>query len=119
MAAKHHVNLKVVEEFLRRKIYPKEIAKDKDKKANFRRTCKNFSIKNGELFYKKSRKVIFDEQQKIEIVHDIPEGIGENARSKAICHQLLENNFFQFKTLVQNRAKIFCCNIMAMCKKVD
>ena len=31
MAAKHHVNLKVVEEFLRRKIYPKEIAKDKGK----------------------------------------------------------------------------------------
>ena len=49
MAAKHHVNLKVVEEFLRRKIYPKEIAKDKGKKANFRRTCKNFSIKDGEL----------------------------------------------------------------------
>ena len=67
MAAKHHVNLKVVEEFLRRKIYPKEIAKDRGKKANFRRTCKNFSIKDGELFYKKSRKVIFDEQQKIEI----------------------------------------------------
>ena len=67
MAAKHHVNLKVVEEFLRRKIYPKEIAKDKGKKANFRRTCKNFTIKDGELFYKKSRKVIFDEHQKIEM----------------------------------------------------
>ena len=85
MAAKHHVNLKVVAEFLRRKIYPKEIAKDKGKKANFRRTCKNFSIKDGELFYKKSRKVIFDEQQKIEIVHDIHEGIGENSRSKAMA----------------------------------
>ena len=79
MVAKHYVNLKVVEEFLRRKIYPKEIAKDKGKKANFRRTCKNFSIKDRELFYKKSRKVIFDEQQKIEIVYDIHKGIGENA----------------------------------------
>ena len=85
MTAKHHVNLKVVEEFLRRKIYPKEIAKDKGKKENFRRTCKNFSIKDGELFYKKSRKVIFYEQQKIEIVHDIHEGIGENARSKTMA----------------------------------
>ena len=84
-AAKDHVNLKVVEEFLRRKIYPKEIAKDKGKKANFRRTCKNISIKDGELFYKKSRKFIFDEQQKIEIVHDIHEGIGENAMSKAMA----------------------------------
>ena len=69
MTAKHHVNLTVVEEFVRRKIYPKEIAKDKGKKANFRRTCKNFSIKDGELFYKESRKVISDEQQKIEIAH--------------------------------------------------
>ena len=69
--------MRVFEEFLRRKVYPKEIAKDKGKKANFRRTCKNVSIKDGELFYKKSRKVIFDEQQKIEFVHDIHEGIGE------------------------------------------
>ena len=102
MAAKQHVNLKVVEEFLRRKIYLKEIGKDKGKKANFRRTCKNFSIKDGELFYKKSRKVIFDEQQKIEIVHDIHEGIGENARSKAMAshrgrestYQKLSERFF-------------------------
>ena len=85
MAEKHHVNLKVVEEFLRRKIYPKEITKDKGKKSNFRRTCKNFLIKDGELFYKKSRKVIFDEQQKIEIVDDIHEGICENTRSKAMA----------------------------------
>ena len=67
MAAKHHVNLEMVEEFLRRKIYPKKIAKDKGKKANFRRTCKNFLIKDGELFYKKSGKVIFDEQQKLRL----------------------------------------------------
>ena len=62
MAAKHHVNLKVVEEFLRRKIYPKKIAKNKDKKANFRRTCKNFLlksfVKNQErLFLMNSRKL--------------------------------------------------------------
>ena len=55
MAAKHHVNLKVVEEFVRRKTYPKEIAKDKGKKANFRRSCKSFSIKDGELFHKNSK----------------------------------------------------------------
>ena len=49
MAAKHHVNLKVVEEFFIIKIYPKEMAKDKGKKANFRRTCKYFSIKDGTI----------------------------------------------------------------------
>ena len=94
MAAKHHVNLKMVEEFLRRKIYPKEIAKAKGKKANFRRTCENFSIKDGELFYKKSRKVIFDEQQKIEIVHDIHEGIGDSSLVKAIAEN--KSEFHQY-----------------------
>ena len=97
------MNLKVVEEILRIKIYPKEIAKDKSKKANFRRTCENFSIKDRELFYKKSRRIIFHEQQKIEIVHDIHEGIGENARSKAMasyrgrestCQKLSERLFW-------------------------
>ena len=95
MVAKHHVNLKVVEEFLRRKIYPKEIAKDKGKKANFRRTCKNFSIKDGELVYKTSRKVIFDEQQKIEIVHDIHEGkSSKTSVGKKIRH--LPNEFVTY-----------------------
>ena len=42
----------------------------------FRSGMENYFIKN-------QRKVIFDEQQKIEIVHHIHEGIGENARSKA------------------------------------
>ena len=98
MAAKHHVNLKVVKEFVRRKIYPKEIAKDKGKKVNFRRTCKNFSIKDGELFYKKSRQVIFDEQQKIEIVHDIHEGIGENARSKAMANRVFHKYLYRVNT---------------------
>ena len=100
MAAKHHVNLKAVEEFLRRKIYSKEIAKDKGKKANFRRTCKNFSIKDGELFYKKSRKVIFDEQQKIEIAHDIHEGIGENAKN--FPHLGYISSFFPTKFIRTN-----------------
>ena len=65
MAPKHHVNLKVVEEFLRRKIYPKEIAKDKDKKAileelvkTFRSRTENYFIKNQERsFLMNSRKL--------------------------------------------------------------
>ena len=65
MAAKHHVNLKVVEEFLRRKIYPKEIAKDKGKKQileelvkTFRSRTENYFIKNQERsFLMNSRKL--------------------------------------------------------------
>ena len=57
MAKKQHVDLRVVEEFLRKKIYPKEIAKDKGKKANFKRACRKFSNKDGELFYNESRRL--------------------------------------------------------------
>ena len=46
-----HVDLKAVEEFLRNKTYPKGILKDKGKKSNFRKACKNFSIANGDLMY--------------------------------------------------------------------
>ena len=79
------MDLKVVEEFLRRRIYPKNISKDKGKRANLRRTCRNFSLKNGELFYKDLRKVIFEAKQQSEIIHDIHEGIGESCRSKAMA----------------------------------
>ena len=47
-----HVDLKAFEEFLRNKTYPKGILKDKGKKSNFRKPCKNFSIVNGDLMYK-------------------------------------------------------------------
>ena len=57
MAARRLVDLKVVEDFLRRKVYPKNISKDRGKKSNFRRTSGNFSLKNGELFYKDSRMI--------------------------------------------------------------
>ena len=50
-----HVDLKAVEEFLRDKTYPKGILKDKRKKSNFRKACKNFSIVNGDLMYKEKR----------------------------------------------------------------
>ena len=53
------MNLKVVEEFLRRKIYPKEIAKDKGKKANFRRTCKTFRSRAENYFMKNQERSKF------------------------------------------------------------
>ena len=38
-----HVFLNTIEEFVRNKIYPENIAKDKGKKSNFRKACKVFS----------------------------------------------------------------------------
>ena len=111
------MDLKVVEEYLRRKVYPEEISKDRGKKANFRRTCKNFSPKNGELFYKDSRKVIFEAKQKGEIIHDIHEGIGENVRSKAMAshrgrettYKKLSERFFWFGMVNDVKSYIKSC----------
>ena len=44
-----HVDLKAADEFSRNKTYPKGILKDKGKKSNFRKACKNFNIVNGGL----------------------------------------------------------------------
>ena len=112
-----HVDLKVVEEFLRRRIYPKNISKDKGKRANFRRTCRNFSLKNGELFYKDSRKVIFEAKQQSEIIQDIHEGIGENSRSKAMAshrgrestYEKVSERFFWFGMVNDVKAYIKRC----------
>ena len=42
MANNKHVDLKKMESFVRSKCYPEDISKDKGKKANFRKSCKNF-----------------------------------------------------------------------------
>ena len=55
---KTHVDLKAVEEFVRNKTYPKGILKDKGKKSNFRKACKNFRIVNGDLMYKEKQRVV-------------------------------------------------------------
>ena len=80
-----HVDLKAVEELLRNKTYPKGILKDKGKKSNFRKTCKNFSIVNGDLMYKEKQRVVFEVERRTAIIHDVHEGIGDNSFIKALA----------------------------------
>ena len=49
---------------IRSKCYSKNISKDKWKKANFRKFCKNFKIVDGHPAYKGKRKVLFDNGRK-------------------------------------------------------
>ena len=44
MASIEDVNLTKIENFARSKYYPEDISKDKGKRANFRKFCKNFRI---------------------------------------------------------------------------
>ena len=62
IASNKHVDLRKIENFVRRKFYPEDISKDKGRKANFRKSCK---IVDGHLTYKGKRKVIFDNDRKL------------------------------------------------------
>ena len=79
------VDLKAVEEFLRNKTYPKGILKDKGKKSNFRKACKNFSIVDGDLMYKEKRRVVFEVERRTAIIHDVHEGIGDSSMAKTLA----------------------------------
>ena len=100
-----HVDLKAVEEFLRNKTYPKGILKDKGKKSNFRKACKNFSIVNGDLMYKEKRRVLFEVERTIAIIHDVLERIGDNSMAKVLR---------QFIVAVSLRTKKFLNNFSGM-----
>ena len=51
MAERGHVDLNLIENYIRNKTYPEKL-KDKGRKAKFRRACKNFTVSDGQLTYK-------------------------------------------------------------------
>ena len=76
-----HYDLKEIENYCRT-IFPKRLAR-KGEKANFRRTTKWFSTKNGQLYYKESRLAISDKDRQVDIIHIIHKGSGDsNATQK-------------------------------------
>ena len=64
MASNKHADLRKTENFVGSKWYPKDMSKDKGKKANFRKSCKNFKIVDGYLTYKGKRWVTFDNDER-------------------------------------------------------
>ena len=61
------------------------ISKDKGKKDNFRKPCKNFKIVDGHLTCKWKKKVIFDYDGKTIIMHDLHEGLGDDLRANTLA----------------------------------
>ena len=49
IASNEQVELRKIENFVISKCYPDHVLKDKGKKANFRKTSKNFKIVDGNL----------------------------------------------------------------------
>ena len=70
MEERGHVDLNSIENYVSDKTYPEKL-KDKGRKANFRKACKNLTIADGNLTYKGKRRVIFEESRKQSIIHDI------------------------------------------------
>ena len=121
-----HVDWNSIEDYIRNKTYPEKI-KDKGHKANFRKSCKYFSIVNGHLNYKEKRRVIFENNQKQNSIHDVPEGINDNLEAVALsghrgrestyqkvsarfyCHDMVHGvkNYIKTCQKCQQQGKIF------------
>ena len=96
-----HVDFNKIEQYLRFKTYPTSV-KSKGEKANFRRASKKFSLEeNGQLMKKGGKKVIISKERRIEIIHDVHEGLGESAKAKALSSHRDKNRqlrkFHKFK----------------------
>ena len=107
----NHYDLKEIENYCRT-TFPKRLA-GKAQKANFRRTAKRFSVKNGQLHYKESRIVIADIDHQVDIIHDIYKGSGDTSHSKAMSAHLGRTQTYEmlqttYKNVIIVKDKVVC-----------
>ena len=81
------IDLEEIGNYCRAKTFSQRLS-EKRGKASFRRTAKQFSIKNGQLCYKESRRVIAAKNRQVDIVHDIHKGSGDTSHSRAMSAHL-------------------------------
>ena len=119
-----HRDLKTVEEFLTNKTYPKGILKDKGKKSNITKACKNvFSIVNGDLMYKEKRRVVFEVERRSTIIQNVHKDIGDNSMVKALAayhgrestYQKISERFFWQGTIEDIKEYIKICKSCQQC----
>ena len=106
-----HVDLNSIENYIRNKTYPEKI-KGKGQKANFRKSCKYFSIVDGHLTYKEKRRVIFEKNRKQDIIHDVHDGINDNPEAVALSGHL---GLSESKKLCCNLRKTFYHKLIVKC----
>ena len=83
-----------MENYLRHQKFPYGISAKGDN-VNFRRACKNFSVANGQLMYKGNRLVVTDKQRRIDIIHDVHQGLGNNVKAVALSSHLGKTSNYQ------------------------
>ena len=67
--------------------YPDGISAKGDKE-NFRSDCKKFHVANGQLMYKGNGLVVTDKQRRIDIIHDVHQGLGNNVQAVSMSSHL-------------------------------
>ena len=80
---RNHFELEDTETLVRLNEYPKTI-EEWVARSSFKRACKNFSIENQQLLYKRHGVVVMAKQKQLEIIKDIHEGVGQSSHSKAL-----------------------------------
>ena len=119
-----HRDLKTVEEFLTNKTYPKGILKDKGKKSNITKACKNvFSIVNGDLMYKEKRRVVIEVERRSTIIQNVHKDIGDNSMVKVLAayhgrestYQKISERFFWQGTIEDIKEYIKICKSCQQC----
>ena len=95
MVKRKHFLFEKIEGYLRRKVYPSNIAtKYYGPKFNFQRATRKYSLKDGHLFYKK-RIVIKDRNLQMEIIRDVHSGIGNSEHFKAMASHRSKNSTYE------------------------
>ena len=85
--SKNHIDLTLVENYLRHQKFPDCISTKGDK-ANFRRACKKFSVANGQLLYNGNILVVTDKQRRVDLIHYVHQGLGSSVEAVAMSSHL-------------------------------
>ena len=98
MANPKHVDLNLIENYLKTNKYPPTFKGDKGKKANLRRAAKKFSIIGDNLMYNENRLVIKSSDERLRIIKEVHEGLGDNEKARAMAsHRGRDTNYEKIK----------------------
>ena len=83
-----------MENYLQHQKFP-DGTSTKGDKTNFRRACKKFGVANGQLMHRVNRLVVTDKQRRIDIIHDIHQGLDNNVKLVAMSSHLGRTSTYQ------------------------
>ena len=69
---------------MRLNVYPNTI-EEWEARSNFKRACKNFSIKNDQFVSQETTCCSYGETTSLELIKKVQEGVGQSTHSKAMA----------------------------------